>query len=110
MTGEDQPSPGISVFQAMFAELLHSVGSPFSLDIPCPVGPRNPGQFSGQADIGRTVRATSKNVSCWSMNVVLSSRVLTAGPMVLLRQCQRYFVFHRTTSSITKSRNRECRL
>ncbi|MCI0420865.1 MAG: hypothetical protein L0312_16820, partial [Acidobacteria bacterium] len=26
--------------------LLHSSGKPFSRDIPCPVGPRNPGQFS----------------------------------------------------------------
>ena len=46
-TGEDQPSPGIGVFQAMFSVSLHLVGSLFSDETPCLVGPRKPGQFFG---------------------------------------------------------------
>src|SRR5436305_14403908 len=45
-TGEDQPRPGMGVFQATFFELDHSTGRLWALEWPCPSGPRNSGQFS----------------------------------------------------------------
>ena len=45
-TGDDQPTPGTSTCQARFSLRLHVNGKPFSLEIPCPVGPRKHGQFS----------------------------------------------------------------
>src|SRR5262245_37948108 len=47
--GEDQPKPGISAFQTTFEVALHSIGTPVSEEMPCPVGPRKPGQFSAWA-------------------------------------------------------------
>src|SRR5436190_1702983 len=49
MMGEDQPSPGIAVCQTRFEWLLQRIGRLFSFEIPCPVGPRNCGQFSARA-------------------------------------------------------------
>jgi len=44
--GEDQLWPGVGVFQAMLDVAFHSMGTFFSDDIPCLVGPRKQGQFS----------------------------------------------------------------
>jgi hypothetical protein len=42
--GEDQPSPGIAVFQATFSVSLHRSGSLVSIESPWPLGPRHPRQ------------------------------------------------------------------
>ena len=47
--GDDQPSPGIGVFQATPWVAFHSSGRPDSVEMPCPVGPRKQGQFSASA-------------------------------------------------------------
>jgi hypothetical protein len=44
--GDDQPSPGIAVFQRIFEAALHWAGTPFSCEIPCRPGPRKQGQSS----------------------------------------------------------------
>jgi hypothetical protein len=44
--GEDQPSPGISVFHAMFELALQFRGTPVSAEWPWPFGPRKRGQFA----------------------------------------------------------------
>src|SRR5262245_43735303 len=54
--GEDQPNPGISAFQATLEVALHSIGMPVSEEMPCPVGPRKPGQFSAWAMLTRDRR------------------------------------------------------
>src|SRR5687768_3407793 len=51
--GEDQDSPGISVFQAMFSVVDQFVGSLVSEEVPWPVGPRKRGQFSAEASESR---------------------------------------------------------
>src|SRR5437899_8888145 len=43
--GEEWPRPAIGVFDLMFLVALHSVGRFFSVEIPCPPGPRHCGQF-----------------------------------------------------------------
>src|ERR1043165_424340 len=49
--GEECPRPGISVFQIIFFEPLHSSGRFFSLETPAPPGPRHWGQLvSSPAD------------------------------------------------------------
>ena len=40
MIGDDQPSPGIGVFHAMFSVALQRIGMPVSDEMPWPVGPR----------------------------------------------------------------------
>ena len=50
MTGEDQPSPGILVFQAMLAVSLQVVGIPSAWECPWPSGPRNWGQSAFSDD------------------------------------------------------------
>src|SRR5688572_18287366 len=45
-TGDDQPSPGMAVFQTIFDWACQCCGRFFSVDVPCRVGPRKPGQFS----------------------------------------------------------------
>jgi hypothetical protein len=47
--GDDHDSPGISVFHAMFSVVDQLAGRPDSDERPCPVGPRNRGQFSASA-------------------------------------------------------------
>src|SRR5688572_6617760 len=42
--GEDQPLPGIAVFQPTFFSALHSMGTFEATETPSPVGPRNCGQ------------------------------------------------------------------
>ena len=49
--GDACPSPGTSAFHATFFVALHWVGRLVSLEIPCPVGPRNCGQFSARAAV-----------------------------------------------------------
>ncbi len=49
--GDDQPSPGIGLFQTMLDVWLHSSGISFSWDIPCRVGPRKQGQFSARFEL-----------------------------------------------------------
>src|SRR4030095_15846891 len=59
MIGDDQPSPGIGVFHFTFDRAVHSTGTFFSAEIPWPVGPRKPGQFSAgtpTAAVARRVR------------------------------------------------------
>src|SRR5688572_29971347 len=51
--GEDQDSPGISVFQATFSVVDHLVGRLVSVERPWPVGPRKRGQFSAEASARR---------------------------------------------------------
>src|SRR5688572_27010564 len=46
--GEDQPTPGISVFQTTFDSALQCNGTFFSVEIPWRVGPRKVGQFSAR--------------------------------------------------------------
>jgi hypothetical protein len=48
MIGEDQPVPGISVFQTTFDSALQRNGTFFSVEIPWRVGPRKVGQFSAR--------------------------------------------------------------
>src|SRR5207249_4648867 len=48
--GEEWPRPAIGVFHLMFLVALHSVGRFFSVEIPCPPGPRHCGQF-GAAEL-----------------------------------------------------------
>ena len=50
MTGEDQPSPGILVFQAMLSVSLQLVGIPSAWECPWPSGPRNWGQSAFSDD------------------------------------------------------------
>src|SRR5262249_6963401 len=50
--GDDQATPGISTFQAMFLSLLHSVGSWDSLLSAAAPGPRNWGQSSAKVTAG----------------------------------------------------------
>src|SRR5687767_14656915 len=45
-TGDDHPSAGTGVFHATFSVADHLVGRFVSVEIPCPFGPRNRGQFS----------------------------------------------------------------
>ena len=52
-TGDDQPCPGIGVFHATFFSSDHSVGTFGSEEMPCPVGPRNRGQFSAFAAVAK---------------------------------------------------------
>ena len=52
----------------MFVVLFHSVGSPFSVDIPCPEGPRNPGQFSPWMNNG--VKTSSTDINRWKHQVI----------------------------------------
>jgi hypothetical protein len=49
-TGEDQPAPGMDVFQTTFDVALQCSGSFFSEEIPWPVGPRKRGQFSADSE------------------------------------------------------------
>jgi len=53
ITGEDQPSPGMAVFHAIFFDSLQKIGRPFSLECPCPSGPRNSGQSSASPSLAR---------------------------------------------------------
>src|SRR5688572_12524164 len=48
-TGDDQPRPGTGVRHATFRPSPHSNGRFFSLECPCPPGPRNCGQSSARA-------------------------------------------------------------
>ena len=50
MTGEDQPNPLMGVFQATFSVSLQVIGSPVSMECPCPSGPRNCGQSAAAAE------------------------------------------------------------
>src|SRR5689334_3981342 len=43
--GEEWPRPAIGVFHLMFLVAVHSVGRFFSVETPCPPGPRHCGQF-----------------------------------------------------------------
>ena len=43
--GDEWPSPGMAILQAILSVLLHLVGMPFPLLAPSPLGPRQPGQF-----------------------------------------------------------------
>ena len=43
--GDEWPSPGTAILQAMFSVLLHLVGMPFPVLTPSPLGPRQAGQF-----------------------------------------------------------------
>src|SRR5262249_22636475 len=54
--GEDQPKPGISAFQTTLELALHSIGTPVSEEMPCPVGPRKPGQLSARPVLVRDRR------------------------------------------------------
>lgn len=51
--GDDQPLPGIGVFQTMFDVALHSTGTFFSCDMPCLLGPRKQGQLSARGEPAR---------------------------------------------------------
>jgi len=44
--GDDQPLPGMAVFQAIFSVIVHITGKLVSLDFPWPSGPRNRVQLS----------------------------------------------------------------
>ena len=46
LEGEEWPTPGTGVFQAMFSVWDQRVGMSFSEEVPSPRGPRNCGQFS----------------------------------------------------------------
>src|SRR5438876_784937 len=61
MIGEDQPRPGTACFQTTFFLSLHSVGKLPLATMPCPVGPRNSGQFSARAAVaGKRQIATTR--------------------------------------------------
>src|SRR5262245_59143544 len=45
-TGEEWPRPAIGVFHLMFLVSLHSVGTPVSVEMPCPPGPRHCDQLA----------------------------------------------------------------
>src|SRR5207248_2071232 len=54
--GEEWPLPGISVFQRRFSPLsapLNFRGTPFSVEVPSPRGPRQPGHSSAQTAVVR---------------------------------------------------------
>ena len=53
----DECPLGSSVFHAMFLFGAHSVGSCFSVEMPCPAGPRHCGQFSADTLAARTTTA-----------------------------------------------------
>ena len=46
--GDDQPSPGNSVFHAMFWRSVQLIGSCFSTECPCALTPRKLDQFSAR--------------------------------------------------------------
>ena len=46
ITGDDQPRPGIGIFQVTFSASLQVVASPTASVCPCPFGPRNCGHDS----------------------------------------------------------------
>ena len=62
MTGEDHPSPGILVFQAMFFVSLQVVGTSFALECPCPSGPRNWGQSAFSEGRQKTNKVKARKV------------------------------------------------
>src|SRR5688572_17423918 len=47
--GVELPSSGNGIFQRTFSVALHFTGTSFSVQIPCPVGPRQPGQSAALA-------------------------------------------------------------
>tara|TARA_B100000745_G_C19784486_1_gene257150 strand:- start:90 stop:470 length:381 start_codon:yes stop_codon:yes gene_type:complete len=49
--GVELPGPGRGSFHLTFFDGLHSVGSSVSVQIPCPVGPRQAGQLSASAGL-----------------------------------------------------------
>ena len=48
--GADTPSPAIGAFQATFSVALHFTGSPVSLVVPVPFGPRQAGQSAAERE------------------------------------------------------------
>ena len=56
--GLDQPLPGMAVFQAIFLLADQVTGSPFSLEIPCRLGPRQQGQSSPRATPANSTEIT----------------------------------------------------
>src|SRR5262245_28275442 len=48
ITGEDQPRPGISVFQTMLLVSLHAMGTDLACECPCAVGPRHSGHSDAE--------------------------------------------------------------
>src|SRR6185295_14986828 len=88
-TGDDQPSPGIAVFHATFFVSLHSSGRPFSVEWPCPSGPRNCGHDScadAVAAMSRTPARMNDRIADTAYNAPVAYRwvmlLLAAAAMV----------------------------
>jgi len=58
-TGVEFPRSGSAIFQATFSVVLQVVDSPFSVHVPSPRGPRQPGQFSAIVDDEKATVMTS---------------------------------------------------
>jgi hypothetical protein len=74
--GEACPLPGIGVFQVMFCVLLHLTGTFFSLLVPSPLGPRQPGQFSATAASEKiNINGIAKDIKVFRMMIVPTPKI-----------------------------------
>ena len=60
--GDEWPSPGTAILQAIFSVLLHLVGMPFPVLTPSPLDPRQPGQFSARINPATKKNNTTKRM------------------------------------------------
>src|SRR5579871_3059754 len=71
--GEELPRPGIAVFHRTPSLSFHSTGMSLSAAMPVPLGPRNRGHDSPEADIvAKTMARTTRTGKSW----VRSSRII----------------------------------
>src|SRR6478735_3255690 len=85
--GDDQPSPGISVFQATFSVPLQCSGKSLAAETPWPVGPRNRGQFSTARDIAATAKNDPKTAAASAQRLDCMIRFLSMGFAQVQRLC-----------------------
>src|SRR6266404_8762656 len=59
--GDEFPASGNDAFQRMFSLALHFNGGLASWEMPCPVGPRQAGQFSAWVKEEKQTKATNRS-------------------------------------------------
>jgi hypothetical protein len=65
--GDDTPRPAIGVFQATFSVALHRIGSPVSLVVPVPFGPRQCGQSAAAIVVPAATASRTAHRTAWIM-------------------------------------------
>ena len=77
--GDDQPLPGMGVFQAIFSVIVHITGKLVSVDFPWPPGPRNRVQLSANETWENETHEMNAQIANLNRNRNMFALILNSG-------------------------------